>query len=394
MTPVPRRPRRAGDLVRVLVGLVVVGHGLVHLIGVVPQAAEAPIPDPGTAGRALWLLAALAVVAAGVGLVAGRRRWWYVGAPAVVVSLAAVLTAWPAAAAGTVANAVLAVAVVHGWLAEGPRSRRERYRRHQSAVIAEAPDPAEPIAEADLALLPPLVAGYLRRAGAVGRPRAAAFRAVLSGRIRSAPGAPWMAFVAEQVNTVGAHVTRWFRMDATMLGLPVDVLHVYDDGVATMSAAACSAIRVARMSGAEAGHAETVTVLNDVCVLAPWALVGLPVDWEPVDDHRVRARYTCGQHQVSAVLVFDDAGDLVDFVSDDRARIDGASSERLTWSTPVGERRELGAGRVPTVGSAWWHAQEGAYPYIEMRIHDVAAIGAGEGSGDRPGSRLSARGRS
>ncbi len=392
MTPVPRRPRRAGDLVRVLVGLVVVGHGLVHLLGVWPQAAQTPIPDSGTAGRVLWLLAALAVTVAGVGLVTGRRRWWYLGAPALVLSQAAILTAWPAAAAGTVANAVLAAAVVHGWLAEGPRSRRARYRRHQSDVIAEASAPAEAITEADLAPLPPLVAAYLRRVGAVGRPRAAAFRAVLSGRIRSTPGAPWMAFVGEQVNTVGAHVSRWFRMDATMLGLPVDVLHVYTDGEATMSVAACSAVGVASASGPELGRAETVTVLNDVCVLAPWALVGLPVDWEPVDDRRVRARFACGGHGVSAVLVFDDAGDLVDFVSEDRSRIDGSRSDRLTWSTPVGEPAELGSGRVPTLGSAWWHAPEGAYPYIEMRIHDVEAIGSY--SGDRPGSRLSARGRS
>lgn len=268
---------------------------------------------------------------------------------------------------------------MHGRLAEGPRSRRARYRRHQSDVIAETSAPAEPITEADLAPQPPLVATYLRRSGAVGRPRAAAFRAVLSGRIRSTPGSPWMAFVGEQVNTVGAHITRWFRMDATMLGLPVDVLHVYTDGAATMSAAACSAISVASASGPELGRSETVTVLNDVCVLAPWALVGLLVDWEPVDDRRVRAGYSCGEHPVSAVLVFDDAGDLVDFVSEDRSRIDGSRSDRLIWSTPVGELTELGTGRVPTVGSAWWHAPEGAYPYIEMRIHDVAAIGVGLG---------------
>lgn len=376
MTPVPRRPRRAGDLVRVLVGLVVAVHGLVHLIGVVPQTAQATIPDPGTAGRALWLVAALAVTAAGAGLTAGRRHWWYLGAPALVVSQAAILTAWPAAAAGTVANAALALAVVHGWLAEGPRSRRARYRRHQAAVLAAAQAPAEPITEADLATLPPLVAGYLRRAGAVGRPRAIAFRAVLSGRIRSAPDAPWMAFVGEQVNTVGPDVTRWFRMDATMLGLPVDVLHVYTGGAATMSAAACSAVRVASASGAEMGRAETVTVLNDVCLLAPWALAALPVEWEPVDERRVRVRYACGPHRVSAVLVFDDAGDLVDFVSEDRVRIDGERRDRLTWSTPVGDHGELSAGRLPTAGSGLWHAPEGVYPYIEMRIHDVEMVGS------------------
>jgi hypothetical protein len=387
MTAVPRRGRRAGDVVRTLVAVVLVLHGLVHLLGVWPSAGGQGVELAGTtpATRVLWLVAALTVVAAGLGLGRGRRHWWYLGASALVASQVAIATAWPEAAAGTAANVLLALAVLHGWLAEGPRGRRERYRRHQSAVQAEAAgtahvdDMAPPVSETDLAHLPPQVATYLRRAGVVGRPHVRAFRATLSGRIRSGPDAPWMPFVGEQVNEVDAagQMTRWFRMDATMFGLPVDVLHVYRDGDASMSAAVCSTVRVAAAAGPEMGRCETVTVLNDLCVLAPGALVRAPIVWSPVDANRVRARFSCGAHTVEAVLVFDDAGDLVDFVSSDRARIDGPRIDVLDWSTPVGGHAEMSAGRVPTVGSAWWHESDGAYPYIEMRIHDVEVLAPG-----------------
>ncbi len=389
MTPVPPRTTRAGDVARALVALVVVLHGLVHLLGVWPGADGVGATTPGT--HALWLVATLAMVAAGLGLGLGHRRWWALGALALVVSQAAILTAWPAAAAGTAANLLLALAVLHGWLAEGPRGRRERYRRQQSAVQAHSarsahPDEAAlPVCEADLAHLPPQVATYLRRAGVVGRPHVRAFRATLSGRIRRAPDAPWMAFVGEQVNEVGDadHMTRWFRMDATMFGLPVDVLHVYRDGDASMSAAVCSTVRVADAAGPAMGRSETVTVLNDLCVLAPGALVDVPIAWSPVDTHRVRARFTCGPHAVEAVLVFDAAGDLVDFVSSDRARVDGPLTDVLDWSTPVGGHAAVSAGRLATVGAALWHAPEGAYPYIEMRIHDVEVLGPGAGAAKR-----------
>jgi hypothetical protein len=63
-------------------------------------------------------------------------------------------------------------------------------------------------------------------------------------------------------------------------------------------------------------------------------------------------------------------------VSSDRARIDGPEIDVLDWSTPVGGRAAVSAGRLATVGAAIWHAPEGAFPYIEMRIGDVEVLGS------------------
>ena len=105
----------------------------------------------------------------------------------------------------------------------------------------------------------------------------------------------------------------------------------------------------------------------------------------------MRAAYHVGDRRIEAVLVFDAAGDLVDFVSDDRsmASSNGRSFTRLRWSTPVLERAADGAGRVgagstsPVVlGEARWHPAEGSaeesteepFTYIELRCTAYEAL--------------------
>ncbi len=379
-------PRRAlaSRILPPLIGVVVVVHGLIHLLGAVTGLGWAEVPELsgviGAGDGLLWLGAAVTVTAAGLGLILRRRRWWLLGAVAVVASQAAVVTDWSEAKAGTAVNVLLLLAVLHGWIAEGPRSMRQRYRREVAAALkarqADARDRGV-VTEADLAGLPAPVATYLRRTGALGQPHGTGFRAKIQGRIRSGPTAPWMTFAGEQLNIYSPTVSRHFTMDASMAGLPVDVLHVVTDGKATMRAAVCSVVPVARGAGPEMDRAETVTLFNDLCIMAPAALIDAPVEWESVDAHRVRGRYTNGQHTVSADLFFDDDGDLVDFVSDDRFAADsgGKSFTRRRWSTPVGEYQSWHGRRLASAGSGVWHspAPDGAFTYLEMTIADVVA---------------------
>ena len=377
-------PRRAlaSRILPPLIGVVAVVHGLIHLLGAVAGFGWAENPAlsgvTGTGDGLLWLGAALLVTAAGLGMILRRRHWWLLGAVAVVTSQVAVVSDWSEAQAGTAVNVLLLLAVLHGWRAEGRRSMRERYRRGVAAALRLRQDDAQAlgfVTEADLADLPAQIATYLRRTGALGLPRVTWFRAQIHGRIRSGPTAPWMPFTGEQVNTYSPTVSRHFRLDASRAGLPVDVLHVLTDGRATMRAAVCSVLPVARGAGPEMDRAETVTLFNDMCVMTPAALIDAPVEWEPVDAHRVRGSYTNGQHTVSADLLFDDDGDLVDFVSDDRFAADsgGKSFTRRRWSTPVGTYGPQHGRRLASIGSGVWHAPVpgGVFTYVEMTLADV-----------------------
>jgi len=197
----------------------------------------------------------------------------------------------------------------------------------------------------------------------------------MHGRIRSGTPKPWMGFTAEQVSTFGSAPVRLFAMHATMFGLPVEVLHIFVGPSATMRVRLCSLLPMVSAAGPEMDRGETVTMFNDLCVLAPGALVDAPVSWQVLDARRVRGTFTNGAYAVTAELVFDEDGDLVDFVSDDRLRAssDGRSFTPERWSTPLRDFRSFRAARLATRGEGRWHAPapEGEFAYLEFNLDEI-----------------------
>jgi hypothetical protein len=155
-----------------------------------------------------------------------------------------------------------------------------------------------------------------------------------------------------------------------MYGLPVDVLHIFVGPAATMRVKICSMVSIVDAAGPEMDRGETVTLFNDLCVLAPAALVDAPVVWRAVDDMHAHGTFTNGAQTVSADLTFDGKGDLVDFVSDDRlqASRDGSTFTTTRWSTPVSDYRALDGRRVATRGEARWHPSEPRSPYSYLEF--------------------------
>ena len=367
---------------RWIVVVVVVVHGLIHLLGAVKGfgwADIAPLKMPIHAGMGVvWLAAAVLLILAGVLLALGGRFWPVVGAVAVVISQVAIVSSWGDAEVGTAANVLLLAAVVYGVASKGPRSYRAQYRR--AVVTALAGSVAGVgvgvgVGVADLAHLPDAVAAYLRQSGTVGRPRVVNFSARIHGRIRASANTSWMPFTGEQVNTYGPSPSRLFLMDASKSGLPVDVLHMFVGRSATMRVRVCSLIPIVNAAGPQMDRGETVTMFNDLCVLAPAALLDAPVVWQPVDDHHVRGAFTHGPHTVTAELTFNDDHELVDFVSDDRFRAspDGKTFTSQRWSTPICEYRNLDCRRFGTNGEGRWHAPEpeGEFAYLEFHLDEI-----------------------
>ena len=368
--------RTVRSTVRWVVSLVVVVHGCIHMLGAAKGLGWADVTQLAasisTGLGVIWLAAALVTVAAGMLLLARIRWWWIVGGIAVVVSQIVIVTSWADARAGTIVNVILLGAVVYGWASQGPRGARAEYRRRAADVLAAHLSPGL-LTEAELAHLPTPVAAYVRQSGAVGQARIVSLHARFHGRIRGGPTKPWMTFTGEQVNTFGPQPSRLFLMDAELFGLPVEVLHVFEAGAATMRVRALSLFTMVDASGPEMDRAETVTIFNDLCVLAPAALADAPVSWQTLDDHHVRGTYTYGLNTISAELAFDDDHELVDFVSDDRTALstDGKTFTPQRWSTPIFGYRTLGSWRLGTIGEGHWHAADGEFAYLEYRLDDI-----------------------
>ncbi|MEJ2541976.1 MAG: hypothetical protein P8188_18755 [Gemmatimonadota bacterium] len=371
---------------KIAVVVLITLHALIHLMGTakafrlaeLPQLSE---PISRTMGM-VWLVAAVALLTTAVLVALSFRSWWMVGLLAVALSQAAVFTAWGDAKFGTLVNVLLLGVVVYGFMSQGPLSFAGEYRREVDRRLADAPSRAAVLTDDDLTHLPPPVQRYLRLTGVVGRPRAHHVRAAWRGRIRAGPDEPWMPFTAEQYNFVH-EPARFFRMDARRAGLPVDVLHAFRDGTASMRVRLLSMIPVADARGPLMTRAETVTLLNDMALFVPSALADPELRdnlrWAAVDARTARVSYTVGPNEVGAVMTFNEEGELVDFVSDDRFAITPGDGDfvQWRWSTPVRDYRRFGAFRLMSRGEALWHAPEGPYAYIELELLELEVNGGG-----------------
>ena len=228
------------------------------------------------------------------------------------------------------------------------------------------------ITESDLAHLPPPVQRYLRVAGVVGQPRVHNFRVRMRGRIRNGPDARWMPFAAEQYNVVDepAHL---FYLTGRMGIVPVQGYHRYVGPAARMIVKAAGVVPVVDVSGPEIVESETVTMFNDMCVMAPATLISSAIAWEAVDARTARAAFSNAGRTIRAELTFNDAGELIDFRSDDRyqASSDGRTMKKVRWSTPLYAYRSFGRTRLAAGGEARWHEAEGHYAYVEITLESV-----------------------
>ncbi len=350
-------------------------HALIHFMGFAKAFDLAEFPqlvNPiGRTTGLLWLAAGLILLAAAVTVKTHPRSWWWLGFLGVILSQAAIITSWSDARVGTLANVVVALFALYVFAAEGPLSLRLEYREAVASRLPEQIDPPT-VTEEHLARLPEQVQRYLRVTGSVGKPVVTNFRAVHRGRIRASPEEAWMEFTAEQHNFLG-ETSRFFLMDARKSGLPVTVLHAFRGDSASMRVRLLSLFQIMHNQGPEMDQAETVTVFNDLCIFAPSALVDPSIRWEHVDERSARAFYTVGEQTITAVLHFNESGELVDFVSNDRLAVssDGGSFTAMPWSTPVSRYRDFRDRRVFTRGEGRWHPPEGEFTYLELELLEV-----------------------
>lgn len=369
------------SIVRWLLAALLLLHGLIHFLGVAKGFGWASPPQlEGTISAGMgfvWLTAVVLVLtAAGMIAMAAPSRWWATALLAALVSQVAIVSSWSDAKAGTIANVLLLVVAAYGFFLTGPSSFAAQWTTHAEAALEQVDATPSVLTEADLEDLPAPLAGYILRSGAVGEPRTTCFSAEIHGRIRSAPDSAWMSFTGKQVNTYGQSPQRLFPMYARRSGVPVQVLHLFHDHTATMKVKVLGAFPIVDARGPELDRAETVTIFQELVAFAPGAIVGAPIRWTSVDEHRVRGVYTLGQYSVSATLVFDENHDLVDFVSPDRLRTseDGSSFTTQEWSTPLLSHREVDGRRVMASGEGRWNAPqpEGPFAYLEIHVDDIS----------------------
>lgn len=245
------------------------------------------------------------------------------------------------------------------------------YASRRAAMLGAAAAPAPLLTQALIAPLPAPVQRYLHVCGWVGRPLPRSVQVDFDATMYSRPGAAGMRGPAVQLDRFDLP-RRLFFMRTRMAGLPVAVLHDYTGTQASMQVRLASLFKVVDLQGESLARAETVTLLNDLCLFAPAWLADARLAWTAVDEHRCGVAFTQGPHRVRAELEFNGADELVNFHSDDRGALQKDGSLRLLrWSTPMRDYRDFDGRRVATAGEAVYAYPEGDFAYGRFVLKQI-----------------------
>ncbi|MBN8706414.1 MAG: hypothetical protein J0L62_11115 [Bacteroidetes bacterium] len=223
----------------------------------------------------------------------------------------------------------------------------------------------------DIAHLPKPVQAYLTYTGAIGKAIPQNVRIEFEADMFNKPGDSPMKATSTQTNFFGSF-SRIFLMKASKMGLPFQARHIYSNQQATFIVRVASLFNVVDISGEELTRAETVTVLNDLCLFVPGILVDKRFTWREIDSLTTEISLTNGAYSVSALLFFNTKGELISFVSDDRSALqDDGSLKKARWTTPVGNYKDIDGRKIPTYGEAIWNYPEGDFTYGKFKLKSI-----------------------
>lgn len=215
--------------------------------------------------------------------------------------------------------------------------------------------------------LPTPVQNYIRYVGAVNRPKTKNMKVVFEGEMRE-KGKDFFKFASVQYNFFD-EPARLFLMKANMYGTIVPGYHCYQNESATMQIKLLGLFNVINIKGAEMNKAETVTVFNDMCLMAPATLIDKRIEWTVIDNLSAKASFTNGTNKIAATLYFTEQGKLVNFISDDRYVV--ADMKQYRFSTPVKDYVQMKDVTIWKYGKAVWHYPEGEFVYGKFTLKSI-----------------------
>ena len=231
--------------------------------------------------------------------------------------------------------------------------------------------PEEILTKNDITHLPFPVRKYIKYSGAIGKSKPQNVCITFDAKMVSKPGAAPMNATSEQYNFFGSF-TRLFLMKASKLLIPFRAGHVYCNETATFVVRVANLFNVVDVKGEDLTTAETVTLLNDMCIFVPGNLYDKRLTWKEIDSLSCAVTIENGKYKVSAILYFNEKGELTNFVSDDRYALqDDGTMKKVRWSTPVKDYKEIDGRRIPTYGETIWNYPEGDFTYGTFRLKSI-----------------------
>ena len=219
--------------------------------------------------------------------------------------------------------------------------------------------------------LPALVRDYaLRAGGAVGGP--ALFVLHQKAQLFTSAAQPPVALVTEQWTLTRQAGIVWSAA-GSMYGLPVVVVDAFVAGRGVFDARLAATLKVAGGDGPDYDRGELMRWLSELPLHPDAILNATDLVWQQLDARTVSVTAQSASGPATLRFGFDENGDIVSMVADDRPMDRGGAAVPTVWRGLYAQYRQFGAYRLPSWGEVGWELPEGLFTYWKGELTSYEA---------------------
>ncbi|MFQ6083015.1 MAG: DUF6544 family protein [Candidatus Aminicenantia bacterium] len=232
--------------------------------------------------------------------------------------------------------------------------------------------PAKIFAYDNLEGLPELVQRYLKYSLSDEQEHIRFVRLKQTGEFRMKANQDWKPIEAEQYFTTENPAFVWQAKLKLAPFMWVGTRDMYYRGKRSMLIKLFSAITVVDVTGKELDVSSLLRFLSE----APWFPTALLpsnyLEWIEIDSNLARAVISDHGYTASAVFTFNDQGEIIKLVTNDRYREVDGEYFKEQWTTYYRNYQEVNGVKIPTEEEAEWNLPDGNFTYGKFKVEIIS----------------------
>lgn len=363
---------RLTAFMRIFFLIVVLLHGLIHLLGFVKgigikdvMELTQPISKPMSF---VWLTGTILFLIYSVLYFSNSKYAWLVGLAAVTISQILIFIFWKDAKFGTIPNIIiLAVSVAQFGYYNFQRAIQQETKLllDQNNIIEN-----KILNEGDINELPDPVKNWLRNSGSINKPFVSVAKVTQKAELQMKPNQEtWMNAMATQYSTIDNPSFIW-SVDVKMNSLlNFQGRDKFENGKGEMLIKMNSLINIVKEQGEKLDEGSLQRYLGEMVWFPSMALSPF-ITWEQVNETTAKATMTYKGTSGSGTFSFDTNGDLTKFAAL-RYKGNEAGAKKHEWTMNIFEYKTFAGIKVPAKMTSTWKLDEGDWTWLELEVMDI-----------------------
>lgn len=357
---------------RIVFLLVVLFHGLIHLLGFIKgfglkEIRELTLPVSKPLG-VIWISATLLFLTYAVLYLLHSKYAWIIGIVAVVVSQILIILFWKDAKFGTIPNILILTVSVFSW---GHYSFQNLIRQETTQLLSKSIITENRIIhESDLTKLPEPVKNWLSNSGAVGKPVISFGKVTQIAEMQMKPEQEnWMTATTTQYTTIDNPAFIWsvdVRMNSFLSFRGRDK---FEDGKGEMLIKMNSLINVVNEHGEKIDEGTLQRYLGEM-VWFPSLALSPYITWEQMDNNTAKATMSYKGTSGSGTFYFNSNGDVTKF-SALRFKGNEVEAKRYEWVMNITDYKIFEGIKVPAKMSSTWKLDDKDWTWLKLEVTDI-----------------------